>query len=517
MLRRRCSVRDNIGQAALAMPERSRLRRRFATSEQIRRVIVPPMYETLHDTIDRGAAGWFADQLTAAVAHKEPVMAVLGVDEGAVLAVVDECIRSLLDQPLRIIRLRGSQGSPLTLPRIVQELGAAERGELPVDDDELIVRVLARPSTKKDRVVLVIEQADLLPMRTLAFLQVISTVFNATAPRLQLLFAGHPRLMELIGRSELAGLKEQLETVVQVANASTVMAPNTSTLYHAGTSRIDAGPPMAPAATHYKKPLVLSAALIVLIGAAFAVLQQNLSSADGRDENVAPVADLAKAGMAAQPPLRPTETQPPLPPSPPPATASAPSRLLTPPQPGNRDPDPAAATQPAKRRSVPSGEQLARLREEFEHFLAQTERGSKRQSEGERSRLFNEFLQWNYGGSGPGPEPAPQAAGTPALSQARVTLHFLAGSTNGKETTRQLATELRPTVALARTRSIADVPKTFELRYFAQEDESLAKTLAQLMQAPDAAWTVRIMPDLRPLAAPRMLMPHTIEVWIPLR
>ncbi len=410
------------------MPERSRLRRRFATSEQIKRVIVPPMYETLHGTVDRGAAGWFADQLTAAVAHKEPVTAVLGVDEGAVLAVVDECISSLLDQPLRIIRLRGSQGSPLTLPRIVQELGAAERGELPVDDDELIVRVLARSSTKKDRVVLVIEQADLLPMRTLAFLQVISTVFNATAPRLQLLLAGHPRFMELIGRSELTGLKEQLETVVQVANASTVMAPGTSTLYHAGPGRIDAGPPTVPAATHYKKPLVLSAALIVLIGAAFAVLQQNLSSADSRDENVAPVADLAKAGpaaagMAAQPPLRPTEAQPPPLPSPPPATASAPSRLLTPPQPGNRDPDPAAATQPAKRRSVPSGEPLARLREQFEHFLAQTERGSKRQSESERSRLFNEFLQWNYSASGSGLEPTPQAAGIPALSQARVQGH----------------------------------------------------------------------------------------------
>ncbi len=509
-----------MARRSLAMPERSRLRRRFATSEQIRRVIVPPMYETLHDTVDRGAAGWFADQLTAAVAHKEPVMAVLGVDKSAVLAVVDECIRSLLDQPLRIIRLRGSQGSPLTLPRIVQELGAAERGELPVDDDELIVRVLARSSTKKDRVVLVIEQADLLPMRTLAFLQVISTVFNATAPRLQLLFAGHPRFMELIGRGELAGLKEQIETVVQVANAPTVMAPGTSTLYHAGTSRVGTGPPTATAATHYKKPLVLSAALIVLIGAALAVLQQNLSGADGRDENIAPVADSARvgpaaAGMAAQPPLRPTEAQPPLLPNPP--TASAPSRLLTPPQLGNRDPDPAAATQPAKRRSVPSGEPLARLREEFEHFLAQTERGSKRQSEGERSRLFNEFLQWNYGASGSGPEPAPQAAGIPAPSQARVTLHFLAGSTSGKEAARQLATELRPTVALARTRSVADVPKTFELRYFAQEDESLAKTLAQLMQAPDAAWTVRIMPDLRPLAAPRTLMPHTIEVWIPLR
>ncbi len=501
------------------MLERSRLRRRFATNEQIRRVIVPPMYETLHNTIERGAAGWFADQLTAAVARKEPVVAVLGVDEGAVLAVVDECIGSLLDQPLRVIRIRGSQGSPLTLPRIVQELGAAERGQLPVDDDELIVRVLARSSTKKDRIVLVIEQAHLLPMRTLAFLQVISTVFNATAPKIQLLFAGHPKFMEMVGRDELAGLQEQLETVVQVANAPTVMAPSASAPYRTETSSTGAGPLTVPAATHRKKTLALSAALIVLIGAAFTALDQNLSSADDRDKNVAPAAGSTKAGLAAasvaaQPPLRPAEAQPP---SPPPATASESSRLLTPAQPGNRDPDPAAATQPAKRRSTPSGEQLARLREEFEHFLAQTEWGSKRQSEGERSRLFNEFLQWNYGAPGSGPEPSLQAAGIPALSQARVTLHFLAGSTSGKETARQLATELRPTVALARTRSVADVPKAFELRYFAQEDESLARTLAQLLQAPDVTWTVRIMPDLRPPAASRMLAPHTVEAWIPLR
>jgi len=503
------------------MLERLRLRRGFATSEQIRRVIAPPVYETSHDTVEKEAVDWLADQLTAAVAHREPMTAVLGLDESAVLAVVDECIKSLLDQPLRIIRIRGAQGSPLTLPRIVQELGAAERGELPVDDDELIVRVLARSGTKKDRVVLVIEQADLLPMRTLSFLQVISTVFNATAPKLQLIFAGNPRVMELVGKDELTGLREQLETVVQVANAPPATAPGASASCHAETSSIGAVLHAAPAAIHYKKTFVLPAALIVLAGAAFAVFHENLSSADGRDENVAPVAGLAKAdlavaGMAAQFP-RPAEAQPPLLPSPPPATASEPPHLLTPLRPGSRDPDPAAATQPAKQRSMPSGEQLTRLREEFEHFLAQTERGSKRQSEAERSRLFNEFLRWNHGASGSGPEPSPQAPGIPLLSQARVTLHFLAGSTSGKETARRLATELRPTVALARTRSVADVPKTFELRCFAQEDESLARTLALLLQAPDVAWTVRIMPDLRPPATSGMLAPHTIEVWVPLR
>ena len=86
----------------------------------------------------------------------------------------------------------------------------------------------------------------------------------------------------------------------------------------------------------------------------------------------------------------PQETSPP--PAPPPLQAAEPEAnpSLLP----SREPEVAAAPE---RRALPSSEQLTRLRGDFDRFLAQPEWGSKRLSESERSRLFNEYLRWNYG------------------------------------------------------------------------------------------------------------------------
>ena len=435
--------------------------------------------------------------------------AALGTDAKAVLAVVDQTIEQLLGHPIRVIRFRGVPGSPLTLSRIVQELGAGKRGGLPADDDEMIVRMLAKPSKGEGSVLLVIEQAEILPGRTLAFLQVISTVFGARTPRLQLLFAGHPRFERLIEKDELTGIRDRLETVVQVASAAVDMAP-----HRMGNGKKRGQTSAASKVARRRTILVLSSALIIAVGASFATVYQSRIKSGGRVDNSATSSDGVQSYPLQPYPFATAISPQPSAPLPVPQTAPPPTspRAVTPEQPGIRDPDPATAIQPAKRRAWPTGEQLTRLRDEFDRFLAQTERGSKRQSETERSRLFEEFLQWNYGSASADPELSATAAMLPLLSRARVTLHFLQGSTSGEGMARRFAKMLRPSVSLARTRVAADVPKTFELRYFAQEDEGVAGTLAQMAKAPEVTWTLRLMPDARPAPAP-----HTIEFWIPLR
>ena len=176
----------------------------------------PPAFERSSRGLGSGPLRQSADRLANAIILGEPMTAALGTDEIAVLAVVDESIEQLLSHPIRVVRFRGVPGSPLTLPRIVQELGASKRGGTSADDDELIVRVLAKPSGGEGRTLLVIEQAEVLPARTLAFLQVISTVFGARTPSLQLLFAGHPRFERLIEKDELSGIRDRLGTMIQV-------------------------------------------------------------------------------------------------------------------------------------------------------------------------------------------------------------------------------------------------------------------------------------------------------------
>ena len=264
------------------------------------------------------------------------------------------------------------------------------------------------------------------------------------------------------------------------------------------------GSSVAPKVVRRRTILALSSALVIVVGAGFAAIYQSRIRSSGAVYLNSFYLNSFATDVSPQP-LAPSL-------SPQPAPPSTPAQSVTPEQPGARDPDPATAAQAAKRRAWPTGEQLARLRDEFDRFLAQTERGSARQSETERSRLFEEFLQWNYGSAGPDPGPSPPAATPPSLSRARVTLHFLAGSTSGEAMARRLAKILRSSVSLARTRVAAEVPKTFELRYFAQEDEGLAGALAQMAKAPDVTWSIRMMPDARPAPAP-----HTIEFWVPLR
>lgn len=331
-------------------------------------------------------------------------MALLGLDTAPVSAAIDECIELLHDDPIRILRIRGLPRVPLTLPRIVEELGAGQRDGQPADDDELIVRVLASRGNQESLVALIIEQAELLPLPTLAFLQVASTVFGTRTPRLQLIFAGHPRFEQLLVRGELVALRERLQSVVRVARLS-VGAAETMPV-HVASEGAAGRPRIARRFGRRSKILVgLLGSMLVIAAATFAITQPSdpVRQANQATRPIPPSAvraDPPSTGAPGPAPARPQST--PSPSLPPPTAIPqtvAPQADLPQPAapPGIREVSPAPPAPRNERGAAPSGEQLARLRGDFDRFLAQTEWGSKRLGEGERTRLFNEYLRWNYG------------------------------------------------------------------------------------------------------------------------
>ncbi len=347
-------------------------------------------------------------QLADAVRQAKPVAALLGTDALAVSAAVDGCFALLSDDPIRVVRVRGLPGTPLTLSRIVEEIGAHQGGGPRVDDDELIVRVLATRSRGEDQVVLLLEQAELLPLPTLAFLQVALTVFGTRTPRLQLLFAGHPKFIHLINRDELAPLRDRLGPVIRVQaplagpDLGSAMPRRVALGGTAARRRTVSGPS--------RRRWVFAAVPALVLAVAAATLGRDRYGAVRLPLQAPPPAP--RAQVASPPPAAarsvPPDAQPPSEPASPPQAAEPeaapvpPNRepdmatVVPPTPPPIREPDAATPSAP-ERRVLPTSEQLARLRSEFDRFLSQTEWGSKKLSENERSRLFNEYLRWNYG------------------------------------------------------------------------------------------------------------------------
>ncbi len=382
-------------------------------------------------------------QLADAVRQAKPVAVLSGTDARAVSAAVDGCLALLSGDPIRVVRVRGLPGTPLTLSRIVEEIGANHHGRPPVDDDELIVRVLATRNRGENQVVLLLEQAELLPLPTLAFLQVALTVFGTRTPRLQLLFAGHPKFIHLVDRDELAPLRDRLGPVIRVQaplagpDLGSAMPRRVALGGTAATRRTVAGPNRRRWGFAAVPALVLAAAAATFGRGWYGTAQPPIQAPfparpaqvdppppvvqsvppdtqppsvpalppQAAEPETAPAPSSREPGVAApQTPLLPPSREPdvaaaPIPPQQPsrePDVAAAPA--LPQPSPSSREPD-VAAPPPSlpERRALPSSEQLARLRSEFDRFLSQTEWGSKKLSENERSRLFNEYLRWNYG------------------------------------------------------------------------------------------------------------------------
>lgn len=142
-------------------------------------------------------------RLTEAIYGQERFIAVIGESAGDVVAAA----MAELEPAVGFVHLRNVPASPLTLERILSEIGgcrtASPEHELASAADSLASRAGARR-----RIVLVLDQAQNLSMEALLFLQALPHSTLRDRPVLKILFVADARFWALIGSDGFAGIRE---------------------------------------------------------------------------------------------------------------------------------------------------------------------------------------------------------------------------------------------------------------------------------------------------------------------
>ncbi len=275
------------------------------------------------------------------------------------------------------------------------------------------------------------------------------------------------------------------------------------------------GPSTAtPALSHVprRRALLLRAALAlaVLAGAAGAayVGLRGLFYRDvparpvlGAVTPVAPQSPPTPSTPAASAPAPPAATTPAVV-TPPPPASSLPTPPIPPAAPVTSAPPASSAT------TAPSTDQAARLRRDFDAFLAGSGRSAAALSPAQRSALFDEFLAWRSQNANAVPPAAPAApAATPG---SRVVIHAQAGSAAAEAMSARLLTSFSPRPGTVETRRVPDTPAQPSVRYFYPEDEPAARQMVASLADTGLTWTVRDFTTYQPRPSR-----GTIEVWLP--
>ena len=346
-----------------------------------------------------------ANVLSAAVTAGEPVIAILGAPPDRVRAVIDRA--AMLTDPLlaRIVRLDAGDGPSLTMPRIIEALAGQVPGTMHGDDDEMLVRAMTGGHSDTPHVLLVIERSELLPRRTLAFLQVATTVFGARSPRLQIMFGGAPGFADILSNEEYQGLNHRIATYIELpdpADEARSVARRGWAL-HLGAV-LAASMAIGGAVAFYMgdKPVLPTVSARVEPPAAQRPADlPRLSPQLGKVSPpvTPPPAELPAETAAVQAiPALPAPVAPP--PAPIRSTTPAPAPGLPEPAPAVPPlppaPDPTGTTTPnwAEKPAPPPPDDAVRLRAEFEEFLDQSGFNQRVQSPGRRAQLFQEYLRW---------------------------------------------------------------------------------------------------------------------------
>jgi hypothetical protein len=229
--------------------------------------------------------------------------------------------------------------------------------------------------------------------------------------------------------------------------------------------------------------MLMPATVAIVAGAAYTGLHRLFY----RDVPARPVASVA---ISAAP-------QAALPPSPPAPVIPVPSTPMpSPALQGNTTPPVTPALPPP---TAPS----ARLRPDFDDFLANSGRNGAALSEAQRGVLSGEYLdrrlQNNHAATTPG-----------AIPSLRVVIHAQAGSEAGEALSARLLASLRPRFGIVEARRVAATPAKPSIRYFHPEDEPSARSAAAWLADTGLNWTLQDFSAFRPLPSR-----GTIEVWLP--
>lgn len=350
---------------------------------------------------------------------------------------VSTLIAQLARPETRVIRVDNRLRSLLTLDHAV----------------DAVARVLAERQGRETQVVLLIEQAETLPLGTLRSLQAMAPYFvEAGRPALRVAFVGQPTFRALIAGEEFAPLRQALG-----------FEP---TLVGGGAAR-------ARWAQGKALRVTVLAALALLLAGTAALVSWSLEAA--RRPNAPVVAATASAPPSARPP----------------PAAPLPASVAALEQPPPMPPPPAETSQSAA------------LHREFDAFLANSGHSAASLTPAQRDAMVSEFMRRRA--APPVAAPAPP----PAMLAPRVVIHVPDGA-GAAAMSAQLLAALDGQVGRLQTRHVATSPKRPSIRYFRPGDAPAARLIAQRLASTGLAWTVR---DFTAVAAPPS--PGTIEVWLP--
>jgi len=495
-----------------------------------------------------------------------PFIALLLEDDRERAAAVSALLSRLAGPEVRVIRMGApSPRFRPALERILIQAAGLDGKALSGNSARLIARTVAKRQGREERVVLLIEQAHVLHPKMLRALQAMAPYFTQDGePTLQVTFVGRPVFQAWLAGEDMAPLRGALgfqtnpptpgpqaaspfaEPDVEVRQRILFPDPcSADDLPEQGASahipnaarpleaRADAPgeldvpsaaalPKTArPANRHggagHREPMraQLSASLsrpsaaepskapvralrrgsillrLVLIPAAVAgvagVAYTGLHRLFYRDVPARPVAIV----MTPAAPQAASSSSAPAPSIPVPSTPT-PSLALQ----DNTAPSAAPALLPP---TAPS----ARLRQDFDNFLANSGRNGAALSEAQRSVLFGEYLDWRSQNNLAAPTPS-------AAPSLRVVIHAQAGSEAGEALSARLLASLRPRFGTVETRRVAATPAKPSIRYFHPEDEPSARSAAAWLADMGLNWTLQDFSAFRPLPSR-----GTIEVWLP--
>ena len=436
-----------------------------------------------------------------------------GTDAAGVL---DAAAAALAAQGVVFIRVANPLAAPLSVGRIMLQIAGTDDTDSD-DDAARVMQALARKGRGASHLVVAVDNADTLAPTALSFLQLLAGS-QAASPPPQIVFAGGTNFQDLL-------LDERFQ-IVRAALAAPLpppvaeFQPSPQSLAQPITTPVEplVTPSPSPAA---RGPRVLLRALqavgvataaLTLLGLV-SILAQRTPTAPRQEAPVqsAPVqsAVIPLLGTPPDPsPAPPTPAAPepppaatlPIDPAPAPLVDAAPPILPTATLPP-AEPDPAST--PTNLPSHPDDPiaERARLRREFDAFLAARTPASRRTSPAERDRLFREYLARRQD-----PTPIP----TPTLNLPAVLIRYLATSAPAKAEARRIATVMQAHVTTSNLQPAPTVPPIPTIRYFYFPDRPAALALAAITPIPGGEWQVEDATN-----TPTRPAPGTLELWLP--
>jgi len=325
---------------------------------------------------------------------------------------IETVIDNVADFGTRVVRVGNPLRAPLTIERILIQAAGPEADARVERDPALLASLLARPEADESRRLIVVEQPDTIDAESLSLLHAMAPHLAAGRPSVQVLFGGPPGFAAALEAARPSPARKRPLAPILLATALlALLAGGLIVWRHPPRPGAHGVPPaLVPSVTEGSQPATPAPAPPSVVESQPAEPAAPIVPEAAESEPAKPAPPIAPAAAESQPaepattaaptaaesePARspaPTLTaraeQQPIAPPPPPASVAAP-----PPAPAPAAPKASVAPLPPESAGVlPPNE--ARLRREFDSFLANAGQSAAHLGETERAALFQEFLAW---------------------------------------------------------------------------------------------------------------------------